>query len=523
MSANPYNPFENPFKVARKNISKVPRGWVDQGVVDVGQKHNPTVTPSGPYAHGNAGLFSTPGVQPQIFSLMMLPMAGLLDDLPLLFNGLGSEFDGPGEFGGFSSPLHTYITGVTSGALDSVANQPTVACNPGPEGGLIKACTVTMPFGQFRASFSLNLEKIATLMNSADPTYLQLMNMAPPQTNLIPTPLGQQGSNAILINEFAKRAFQTAVSFKRFLATRIYAGNPSNSASSDNWQDIEGIDLQVNTGNHRDWKTQAVCTALDSDIKNFGSRILSTGSNGSSLYINLDMLYRFVQWNAMRQGFMPVRWKWTMHPNAFDEITKIWPVEQFTEALLAINAFTNGRVQIDGRDTIDLRDAMREGKYLPIRSSLIEVVLDDTITETNVTNNAALSAGQYASDIYLLPFEVLGAMPITYIQPFNMDNAIMNSVVADGRLLNTFTSDGGLFRWYVYQKGPCVQWDIVTRFRVRTHMPQLAGRLQNVGYAPLQHVRSWDPNSAYFVNGGVTSQPPTSFYTDWSSTPVIIN
>lgn len=520
------NPFADPFgmqiRVSRKNRASVPQQWIDAGVVDVGQKNDPFSTPTGPYAHGNGGLFSVAGQQPQIFSAMILPMAGFIDDLPLLPQGLGQEFDGPTEFGGMASPLHTYVTGVTKGAVESIANQPTVACEPGPAGGLLKACTVTMPFGKYRTSFDLDLEKISILRDRADPTYLQLMNMAPAQGNLVSTPLGQQGSSQILMNEFSKRAFTTAVSWRRFLAGRIFAGNPTNSAGSDNWKDIEGIDLQVNSGNHRDFLTNTVCTALDSDIKNFGSAIITSGTNGANVYRHLDMMYRYVEWNAQQQGVDPVSWKWVMHPNLFDELCKIWPVEQFTEALVAMAAFANGRVNVSGGEMIDARDAMRNGKFLPIRSKLIPVVLDNTITETNVTNNANLLAGQYASDIYLIPYTVLGGLPVTYIQPFNQDNGILQNVIQEGRILRTFTSDGGLFRWYVLEKMSCIQWDIMTMFRVRCHMPQLAARLQNVGYSPLQHVRDWNPDSSYFVNGGRTNVPQTSYYTDYSSTPTII-
>lgn len=519
---NPYNPFQNPWGVATKARDNIPQEYIQRGLV-LGQKNNPTTTPTGPYAHGNGGLFSVAGQQPQVFSAMMLPLQGVVNDIPLMWQGLGQEYDGPPEFGGLSSPLHTYITGVTAGGLDNIANQPTVACNPGPSGGLLKACTVTMPFGKYRAAFDLNLEKVSMLRDRADPTYLQLMNAAPPSTQLVPSPLGAQGNSNILINEFAKRAYTTAVSWQRLLANRIFSGNPANSAGSDNWQDIEGFDLQINQGNKIDFMTKNVCTSLDSDLKNFASRVVNTGTNGQSCYINLDMLYRYVWWNATRQGLMPVTWKFWMHPNLFDELCKLWPVEQFTEALIAMGAFANGRVTITGGETLEVRDAMRKGSYLPIRGVPIEVVQDDTITETNVTNNAALLAGQYASDVYLVPYTVLGGMPVTYIQPFNQDNSILQSIVTQGRLLRTFTTDGGIFRWYVFEKGPCVQWDVMAMFRARCHMPQLAGRLQNVGYAPLQHVRSWDPNSAYFTDGGRTNVPQTSYYTDYAtSVPVVI-
>jgi len=529
---NPFSPFDNPYHVTNKNAKNIPLSFQQKQLAGTddqmtGFKNNPTgvgANPVGPYVHGNGGLFSVPGQMPQIFSAMMLPMQGLIDDLPIIFEGLGQEFDGGDQgFGGFSAPLHTYITGVTSGNLDSVANQPTTQCAVGPEAGLLKACTVTMPFGKYRGSFSMNLENIATLRDRADPTYLQLMNMAPPQTNLIPQMLGQGGGNQILLNEFSKRAFVMAVGLKRLLATQTYAGNPANSSTSQNYQQIEGFDLQINQGNHKDVFSQNVCTALDSYLDDFGSSIVSSGSNGQSFYSRMDMMVRSCWWNAQRQGLLPCTWKFVVHPNLFDEIVKVWPVYEYTEALTAIGAFNNGRVTIDGKETVDLRNAMRQGSYLPIRGVPYEVIQDDTITETNVTNNNKLSAGQYASGIYFMPYRVLGEMPISYIQPFNWENGIMDDVVQQGGLLHTFTTDGGIFRWYVYYNGPCVQWDTVTRFRVRTHMPQLAGRLQNVGYAPLQHVASYDPNSQYFKDGGRTSAPAqTSYYVDWQSSPPVV-
>jgi len=530
---NPYNPFDNPYNVSRKQARNIvplsfnSKNWAGTDEMLQGQKNNPTgqgAAPVGPYAHGNGGLFSVPGQMPQVFSAMTLPMQGLIDDLPILWEGLGQEFDGGDQgFGGFSSPLHTYITGVTSGNLDNFVNQPTLQCAVGPESGLLKACTVTMPYGKYRGSMSMNLEKIATLRDRADPTYLQLMNMAPQQQNLIPGLTNQGGSN-ILLNEFSKRAFTLGVGLKRLFASRTFNGNPTNSAGSDNWQDIEGIDLQINQGNKRDVFSSNVCTALDSYLDDMGSAILNSGSNGSILYQRVDTMVRACWWKASRQGLLPCTWKFVMHPNLFDELVKIWPVQEYTEALTAIGAFSNGRVVIDGKETVDLRNAMRQGSWLPVRGVPYEVIQDDTVTETNVTNNNKLNAGQYASGMYFVPYTVLGSMPITYIQPFNWANGIMDDVVQNGRLLHTFTTDGGLFRWYVSYTGPCVQWDTVCRFRVRTHMPQLAGRVQNVGYQPIAHVTSYDPNSQYFVNGGRITGPTgqQSFYTDWSSTPTII-
>lgn len=324
------------------------------------------------------------------------------------------------------------------------------------------------------------------------------------------------------MNEFSKRAYVAGVAFKRFLASRTYAGNPANSSSSTNYKDITGMDLQINTGNKVDVFSSSVCTALNSTIFDFNSRLAI--NNGASIYQYLDMLYFSLLWNARREGLEPVTWKLYMRPELFDELVKIWPVEQFAEALTAIGAFANGRVTMSGGETIELRDQMRNGMYLPLRGRMVPVVLDDTITETDVTNNNKLSAGQYASDIYLIPTAVLGSMPVTYIQPFQQDNGIVQTAVTEGRLTRTFTTDGGLFRWYVYENGPCTQWDVMTMFRVRCHMPQLAGRVQNVGYNPMAHLRSWNPDSQYFADGGRTNSGQQSFYTIWSpTTPVVIS
>jgi len=42
--------------------------------------------------------------------------------------------------------------------------------------------------------------------------------------------------------------------------------------------------------------------------------------------------------------------------------------------------------------------------------------------------------------------------------------------------------------------------------------PQLAARIQNVKYVPLQHVREPDFDSPYFHKGGVSTRGVASYY-----------
>ncbi|KKL87036.1 hypothetical protein LCGC14_1938710, partial [marine sediment metagenome] len=53
--------------------------------------------------------------------------------------------------------------------------------------------------------------------------------------------------------------------------------------------------------------------------------------------------------------------------------------------------------------------------------------------------------------------------------------------------------------------------------RVVLRTPQLAGRLENIMYEPLQHLREPFQSSPYFAKGGDEYYPtPPSFYNEWS-------
>jgi hypothetical protein len=48
-------------------------------------------------------------------------------------------------------PSIPLITGVTAGALDDFANQPTAPCQDGPVGGLISVGSIVNTFGHYKA------------------------------------------------------------------------------------------------------------------------------------------------------------------------------------------------------------------------------------------------------------------------------------------------------------------------------------------------------------------------------------
>lgn len=488
-----------------------------------GAKHDASGTPVGPYAHGPGGLWGRPGQDPQVFSAVMQPLGGMYDRLPVL---VGDDlYDNQDSFGGYNADLQTILTGVTASS-QTLANQPTAECNPFPNGGLTKVCTIVNPFGRYGASLTeLNIERVGLLTDLSDPTYLRLMN-TPGAQPIGPT--GTQMGQEMLLNEFYKRAFEAGHGFRIWVNSRLWQGDPANSTASNGWKDIMGFNLQINAGNKRDAYTNTICTAADSDIKQFGFSLV----NGTGSPINrdivqyMDAMFHYLQWNADQMGLSPVKWVIAMRPELFDEITKIWPVRYYQEALTAIAAFTNGRVTIAANETTTMRDNMRNSLFLPIRGQTVEVVLDNGITELNVTTASQLSAGQYASDIYFIPMTVRGGIPVTGFKPFNMANRIAESINALAPYVASWTTDGGAFRWYFRQLRNCYLWDFVTRFRLVMRTTQLAGRIQNVGYAPLQHTRDFSGSgSIYEADGGRTNfgdQP--QLYNTWGgNTPSVIS
>lgn len=485
-----------------------------QQAMQVGQKHDVTGAPIGPYGHGVGGLFSMAGQDARVFSAMLQPQLSILNDLPVL---RADPIPGAG-YGGYQQEFFTTVTGVTASQQDD-ANQPTEECEPFPRGGLMKVCTLVSPYGRYGAALDqLNIEQLGLLANPADPTYLQNMNLQMPP--LGPTPPG--GMQNVFYNEFSRRAFTAIHGYALKVATKIWTGDPTLSAASNRWKDVLGLNTQINSGNKRDAVSSNLCLIMDSDIKNYNYGIVSAA--GSTIANVIDALWATLNVRATQSGMQPVRWKIYMRSQLFDELTKIYPILYYMQVLAQVNNFTNARFNF-GAETVALRESMRNEYFLPIRGVRVEVGIDDGIPERNNATNSQLAAGSFASDIYFVPLTVLGGVPVTYIEPFNQANAITEQVVRDGRILNTFTTDGGMYRWYTLQTRGCVEWDFVSQWRVVLRTPQLAGRITNVGYTPIQAFPSAFNDSAYFTDGGRTNNPVTpSYYSEWGGeTPVQVD
>ena len=109
--------------------------------------------------------------------------------------------------------------------------------------------------------------------------------------------------------------------------------------------------------------------------------------------------------------------------------------------------------------------------------------------------------------IYFVPLTVLGGQPVTYLEYMDYDAIGVPADAAKWAPDGFFqTTDNG--RFLLVKKAPtnlCVQLLAYTESRLKVLTPYLAARIDNVRYNRLPSLRSYDPSSSYWVDGGNTS------------------
>jgi len=488
--------------------------------LQLGQKNDPAANiPAGQILQQNGGLFATPGLDKPIFSAMLRPMPGLADAIPVMPAGTSIQPDS--DYGGYDAPLFDTITGVTAGNSEAWAAQPNAPCDDAPIGGLMKACALVQPYGRQYQGIQFRMNELGRIRNRGVATDLTLQNQAPVGMNFLPTGT-ENANNDTLRSVMTNRFFTAGVSFQRLIAPLIWTSTPANNMAGGGAKQYQGLEILVNSGNKVDAITGTPCAAMDSDIKNFQCQIVNAG--GNDIVATIDSMYSYLNWNASQMGLDPVQWALVMRPELFDEITKVWPIRYYQELIAALGTTGNGRLNFNANEGIAARDDYRRGRYLPLRGEQVPVILDNTMREYNVTTKAGLAAGQYCSDIYMLPFTVIGGIPVLYWEVFDQDNMMMRAAEQLGNFSATWTSDSGRFRWYKNERNGCIDLRFEIEYRLILRTPQLAGRVLNVGYQPLQHFRQPLPSDPYFVNGGRVNSPFGSLYEEYNSgsTPVTL-
>lgn len=463
-------------------------------------------TPSTPYYTGPGGLFGVMGLERDVISTRIQPM-GLADRLPVQMTNV-------------MNPLFPYFTGFVPGT-GSEANG---VCDDPPTAGSGKNCIQTAQFGRFsRQTRTFEINHLGQQINRGEFQDLSFMNN-PLVGGIggVTTPGGTDGGPGAggLRREVFMRMLELGVEFQQWMSRKLYEGNPANNTGGGGYREFPGLDILVGT-TKIDALTGTPCPSLASDIKDFNYGNIGVAGSGDTQIVNvLSYMMRYLRYNAEHMNFGSVSWTFVMRPAAFWELTAAWPCAYMTYRC-ATSAGNTGNV--DAADMVAMRDDMRNGNYILIDGIRYPVILDSTIREDTNTTNSSVPNTAFASDIYILPLAVRGNIPVLYWELFDYRTSL--EIAGDGNLArNFFWTDGGRYMWHI--KPPtafCIQYMAKIEPRVILRTPQLAGRLLNVLYRPLQHERDVFPTDPYQVNGGVSGgRARQALYSDWNpTTPAI--
>jgi len=447
-------------------------------------------TPDVQLIFGPNGIFSNFGLDDTVINAGISPR-GISGLLP----AFGTEV---------TNPVYAFITGFESDGEAEVNG----VCDDAP-GGVIEVAHQTAQFGRVaRGSQEMEVNELMQVLNGKLTTNLRVQGSMLGQGHQLLTGEANDGP-AFIQSVLQTQMVIVGVLFQRWLARQVFTGNPANNSLGGGYKEFPGLDMLISTGKI-DAFSGTAAPALDSDVKDFAYNPVDGASPDILQYIS--MMHYYLMHVGERTGLAPVDHVLIMRPQLFFELTAVWPCKYLTNR--CANAAGTNVVVLNDETNTSYRDQMRNGSFLWVNGVKLPVITDDGIYEDNAATTDQLNPGQFASDIYFLPVRAR-SMPVAYWEYLDYTRAMSETAAMQGR--QWWATDGGRYLWTMQQLNYCfkLQGKIEPRLVLRT--PHLAGRITNVRYSPLQHLRSWDEDSPYFKKGGDESySTPPDYYSEWN-------
>ncbi len=425
------------------------------------------------------GLFTVAGMEPDIITTHIQP-AGLGTALPVFQSNI-------------DDPRYGFITGFANVAGSEATNP----CDDAPK-GYMKGGTLTAQFGRvMRQTETIEIDKLLHQQRGAS-TNLRLMGeMLGMGTGLAPSNMTQGQLLDLVVQA---EMVGVGVQMERKLATLLWQGSTANNTAGGGYKEFPGLDNQIATG-QVDAETNTAMAAADSLIYDFNYNAVDGTVLDIIDYLSMQEFY--LRDIANRTGLSPVTHAVVMRPELWFELSAVWPCRYLTNRCSTDSG--TSPVVINDNVNVTMRDGMRNGGYIDINGKRYPVITDDGIFEHTNINNANVSAGSYASSIYFVPLRIRGNFPATYWEHIDYRGvqAQLGPLGAGARNAPFWTSDGR-FLWVYRENGYCFDLQAKIEPRVVLRAPHLAGKIQNVKYTPLTHLRDSQPSSAYWVDGGVS-------------------
>jgi len=447
-------------------------------------------TPDAQSLFGAGGIFANFGIDNVVISAHMHPR-GMDRLLPVLPNNT-------------TNPLFVYLTGFEDNQNGAM---PEGVCDDAP-GMDMKVAHGTATFGRYsQGTREMEVNELMQVMNGHLTTDLRLQgSIFGPGHALLPAQV--QNPTDALRYMLQAQMVGAGVGLQRQLNKQLWQGNPVNNAAGGGYMEFPGLDILIETGKI-DAVSGVAVPSLDPDVKDFALNAVDGAA--PDIVELLSMMAYYLQDNAERTGHAPVEWVIAMRPQLFWELTAVWPCRYLTNR--CVTAGGANAVVINDDGYVRMRDDLRNNSYLIINGVRYPVVTDDGIFEHNAATNAGLNPGEFASDIYFVPLRA-GGMPVTYWEHLDYTQAMAQTAGLAGR--QWWATDGGRYMWAMQQQNYCFKLQCKIEPRVILRTPFLAGRLKNVKYTPIQHLREPDPASPYFKDGGQFSSTAPTYYSEWN-------
>lgn len=460
------------------------------GTLTTLQTKGVTGTPTWTPVHGPGGLFSTYGLEDVVVNASLTPVGidRVLTAIPTVY----------------TNPLFPFLTGFES---DDSA-EPSGPCANCP-GGIMEGCVQTATFGRIcRESQEVEINHVQRLLNRGETAQLRLMGEVLGDSKLIPQ--GLEPADWLNLTTRVQMVI-VGIQLQRAIAPMIWTGNPANNVGTG-YMEFPGFDMLISTGKV-DAISGVTCPALDSDVKDFDFNDVCGVTPDIVEFVS--MMEYYLRHVADRAHLSPVEWVIAMRPELWIELTACWPCKYLINRCIS-SGFAPGITQTAViNDTVnqDLRNEMRNGNFLWVNGRRIPVITDDGIFEENSATSEELDPGEFASDIYFVPLRARG-MTAAYFEFLDYSKSQPDTAMLQGKE-SWWVTDGGMYMWVLNQLMWCytIAGKIEPRLILRT--PHLAGRIQNVKYVPMQHLRT-PFEGPYFVKGGVEQRSVPTYYSEWN-------
>lgn len=456
-------------------------------------RKGPTGTPTSYWPHGAGGYFGVLGLEEGVISARMTPM-GISKVLPVV--PTVDEY-----------PLFGYLTGITESG-----QEPSGPCDQ-CIAGTSQSCMQTAQFGRVcRESKEIDINRAIKRINRGEFDLRLLNDVLGTGDPLLPSNLS---SDQILQFATMMALLEVGALLQQAVVPMVWQGNPANNVGTG-YMEFPGFDILIATGKV-DALTGTTCPSLDPEIKDFDCNDVC--GTGRDIVEYLSMMEANLYHRAERMMLNPVDWVVVMRPELWYVLSECWPCSYFT-----YRCGVRDTAKIDTVPTLDaarmteIRDAMRQGMFIMINGRQYQVVTDDGIYEQVAgIGDCTLIPGQYASDIYMLPLTARGgSIQGTYLQHIDYRATQREVATIPSPGPSAFwVTDGGRFHWTMDKISWCYVIKGKIEPRVILRLPQLSGRITDVRYEPLQHFRSADQDSDYFVKGGVQERSAPEYYTEW--------